>query len=159
MDVLYYWKDVAADLKAGRIGWFRSSNERLAEFQNGHPDYIWVVKTPRGMKGKLQLLARVVWSDHPAKPVPTLRGQSFMYYDADAPGSVWFEGSDADTEIERVSRWMQLHFPAAVSANFQGVNGQQALRGAVSQELVTLAKSFQPRPFRTIPQRASASEE
>jgi len=59
MDVLYYWKDINADIKAGRMGWFRSTQERLAEFEASFPDFIWVFKTPKREKGKLQLLARV----------------------------------------------------------------------------------------------------
>ncbi|MES2784614.1 MAG: hypothetical protein V4684_04065 [Pseudomonadota bacterium] len=50
MDVLYYWKDIDADIKAGRIGWFRSTQDNLSEFEASFPDFIWVIKTPKGKR-------------------------------------------------------------------------------------------------------------
>lgn len=157
MDVLHYWKDLASDIKADRIGWFRSSKDRLPEFQEGHPDYIWVVRTPTGSKGKLQLLARLAWASKPTGPVTALPGQSLMYYDPDHPHSVWFEEEDSALQIDAVSDWMHRYFPAAVSGNFQGTSGQQALRGPVCQELVAIARPFRTRPFRQFPGRAATA--
>lgn len=150
MDVLYCWKDMPEDLKAGRIGWLRSGKDRLAEFQEGFPGYIWVFRTPRGMKGKLQLLARLAWSDRPIASASAPKGVSLMHYDASHPHSVWFDGAESGELVDRVSDWTHLHFPDAVRANFSGVNGQQALRGTVLQELVTIAKLLGTHPFRTI---------
>ncbi len=31
----------------------------------GYPGTIWVFKTPKGMKGRVQLLGRLAWSDAP----------------------------------------------------------------------------------------------
>lgn len=147
MDVLYYWKDIDADIKAGRIGWFRSTQEKLSEFEASFPDFIWVIKTPKGEKGKLQLLARVAWSSK-STPVPAARsGDKVLRYDPDNPHSVWFVDSDREDAVGSVSHWMQRHFPASVRANFQGVNGQQPLRGAVLQELMAIAANFEARPF------------
>jgi hypothetical protein len=150
MDVLHYWKDLAPDLKAGRIGWFRASNDKLAEFQAGYPDYIWVFKTPPGMKGKLQLLGRLVWSGHVTAKASAPKGESLMHYDADHPHSVCFDGGDAEEAVPLVSDWMLRHFPTAVRGNFQGVNGQQALRGVVLHELGVIAKGLERRPFRAM---------
>lgn len=147
MDVLYYWKDINADIKAGRIGWFRSTQERLSEFEASFPDFIWVFKTPKGEKGRLQLLARVAWSSKSA-PVPAGRpGDNVLRYDPENPRSVWFVGSVHEDAVTGVSHWMQRHFPAAVRANFQGANGQQPLRGAVLQELTAIAARFEVVPF------------
>jgi len=148
MDVLYYWKDLNEDLKADRIGWFRASQEKLAEFQASYPGTIWVFKTPKGMKGKVQLLGRLVWSDTPKATVPRVAGESYMHYDPDHAKSLWFVDGGTDAAIEQASAWMQLHFPAAVRGNFQGGNGQQALRGHILHELEALAKSLQFIPFR-----------
>ena len=148
MDVLYYWKDLNEDLKADRIGRFRTSAEKLAEFQASYPGTIWVFKSPKGMKGKVQLLARLTWSDTPKATVPRVAGESYLHYDPDHAKSLWFVDGGSDTSIEQASSWMQLHFPAAVRGNFQGAHGQQALRGNILQELGSLAKSLQAIPFR-----------
>src|SRR4051794_20343322 len=154
MDVLYHWKDIGPDLKAGRVGWFRSNKDKLAEFEEGHPDFIWVVKTPGGSKGKLQLVARVLWTGRATGTVPAQAPHTAMYYDPDDRNSVWFEGAGQDTDVERLTRWAERHFPAAVGANFQGAHGQQSLRGAVSKELLAIAEHLRASPFRTMPQKA-----
>ena len=148
MDVFYYWKDYAKDIKAARTGRFRSSKERLAELQGGYPSYIWAFKTPRGKKGRLQLLARLVWSDKPVVPFTAAEGDSHIYYDPEHPQSVWFSGTDSDTGIAAISYWASRHLPAAVASNFQGTNGQHALRGGVISELVSLSKGFDALQFR-----------
>lgn len=150
MDVLYYWKNIEDDLKAGRIGWFRSDNKNLAVLQAGCPDNIWVIKTPKGMKGKVQLLARLVWSDRPTVAVTSgSEGDSFMYYAPDDSHSVLFEDSDTSEAIDRASSLIKLHFQSSVRGNFQGLNGQQAMRGPPLAELKLFAKSFNAVPFST----------
>jgi hypothetical protein len=147
MDVLYYWKDINADIKAGRVGSFRSTQERLSEFDASFPDFIWVFKSPKGERGQLQLVARVVWSSKSAPSRAAKPGDAVLRYDAEDLHSVCFVDSDGDEAVASVSHWMQRHFPAAVRANFQGVNGQQPLRGAVLHELAAIAARFQVRPF------------
>ena len=155
MDVFYYWKDYAEDIKAARIGRFRFSKERLAELQAGYPSYIWAFKTPRGRKGQVQLLARLVWSDKPLVSFTPAVGDSHIYYDPEHPQSVWFSGSDSDAGITATSDWVRRHFPAAVASNFQGTNGQHALRGGVISELVSLSKNFDARQFQlAVPREA-----
>lgn len=93
MDVFYYWKNVKEDIYTNRIGWFRSSREKLAEFQDGSPDYLWVFKTPKGLKGQVQLLARLKWVDAPVVPVTRKPGESYVFYDPSNANSVRFIGS------------------------------------------------------------------
>ena len=148
MDVLYHWRDLNEDLKAARIGWFRANSDKLAEFQASYPGTIWVFKTPKGMKGKVQLVARLTWSDTAKAAVQRVSGESYMHYDPDHAKSLWFVDGGTDAAIAQASSWMQLHFPAAVRSSFQGANGQQALRGNILQELESLAKPLQVIPFR-----------
>jgi hypothetical protein len=129
------------------LGWFRSSNEKLAEFKDSYPGYIWLFKTPKGEKGRLQLLARVVWSDAPTTPVSASPGEHLIHYRVNHPGSLWYEDSDTEQAVEQVSAWVGAHFPAAVRANYQGANGQLALRGRVLQELNTIAMRLKAAPF------------
>ena len=67
MDIFYYWKDIESDLKAGRLGYFRSSRAKLAEFQAATPDNIWVFKTPKGRKGEIQLNQRGLFVSVPLR--------------------------------------------------------------------------------------------
>ena len=147
MDVLYYWKDLAADVKAGRLGWFRSSKDKFAEFKDSYPGYIWLFKTPKGEKGRLQLLARVVWSDAPTTPVSASPREHLIHYQVNHSKSVWYEDSGSEEAVEQVSAWVRTHFPAALRANYQGANGQLALRGRVLQELNTIAARLKATPF------------
>lgn len=150
MDVFYYWKDIASDLKAGRIGRFRSDKDRLEELNAGYPDHIWAFKTPTGGKGKLQLRARLRWSDSPPSSFKPDPGVAYIFYDPDHASSVWFEGSDTDAAIEVITRWASKYFPSAVQANFQGVNGQHPMRGPALRELETIAAGLPISTYHTV---------
>jgi hypothetical protein len=101
MDVLYYWKDCESDLREGRIGYFRSAKDKLDELQQRSPDDIWVVKTPRGGKGQLQLLGRLVWADSPTTKMMAASGDSLIHYRPDDPRSVWFDEEVALQHLDR----------------------------------------------------------
>lgn len=148
MDVFYYWKDLRDDLKAGRIGRFRSSKDKLDRMRANCPSYVWIFKTPQGQKGRLQLLARLVWSNAPPPSFTPAPGDSHIFYDPDDLRSVWYDDSDDDAAVERVTDWVRQHFPAAVRSNFQGGNGQHEMRGAVVQDLKAIAKDLTERAFR-----------
>jgi hypothetical protein len=147
MDAFFYWKDYAADIKAPHFGRLRSKRERLAELQAGYPNYIWAFRTPKGRKGQLQLLARLVWSDKALVKFSPAPGDSHIYYDASHRDSVWFVDSGSESAINAVSAWIAKYFPAVVASNFQGINGQHAMRGDVLADLVAVSKSLDIRPF------------
>lgn len=151
MDVFFYWKDFTEDLKAGRVGSFRSNRDKLAELKDGAPDNIWLFKTPKGHKGRVQLLARLRWTDTPVKPVLREPDQSYIFYDPEHASSVRFCDSATESAIDAASAWVRLHFPTAVRSNFQGENGQQALRGPMIKELERLATTLSTEPFYTPP--------
>lgn len=150
MDILYYWKDVEQDILSNKIGWLRSEQGVLAELAATPADNLWLVKTPAGRKGELELLGKVCLVDEPVLPVPKLDALSVVYYDPYHPASVWFAERDAVCNREQVSAWMRRHFPAAVKGNFQGANGVQPLRGAVLLQLQQLAATLQPQLFASI---------
>lgn len=147
MDVFYHWKDINEDLKAQRIGYLRANVDRAKEFQNGSPDYIWVFKTPRGSKGRVQLHARLRWSDTPIGPVARRVGETYLYYDAAHSESITFSDPNEASATDAATTWVRLHLPTAINANFQGANGQHALRGATVAEIKLLARSFHTAPF------------
>jgi len=147
MDVLYYWKDYESDLREGRIGYFRSANDRLQELRQRSPDDIWVVKTPRGCKGQLQLLGRLVWADLPTTKVMASPGDSLIHYRPDHPRSVWFDEQVALQHLEHVTAWLRARHPNSLKANFQGGNGQLAVEQSASLELRRLTADWSSRPF------------
>ena len=147
MDVFYYWKNHAADLKAGRIGHFKSTAGKQKELADGFPDFLWAFKTPQGRKGEVQLLARLRWADRATlkhKPEP---GYVYLSYDPHDRQSVVFDDSGTDAAIAATTQWVARNFPAMAAANFQGTAGQEALRGSVLHELQALAAGFRLQPF------------
>lgn len=147
MDVLYYWKNHEADIKAGRIGRLAATPAKLKELADGYPDFLWVIATPRGRKGEIELIARLRWADRATVKFKPEAGVAYIHYDANDAKSVAFSDAGADPAVATTSRWARDHFPKMVSANFQGANGQEALRGAALNELTSLAAGFRARPF------------
>jgi len=147
LDILYYWKDYADDIKHGHVGYFRSTSPKLEELAVDAPDYIWVVKTPAGLKGDLQLLARLRCVDSPTVPVSRQAGKHYIFYDPQHPTSVRFTDSATPQAIVAVSSWMRRTHPKVISGNFQGPLGQQPLRGDVLTELRRIAARFGTEPF------------
>jgi hypothetical protein len=147
MDVFYYWKNYEADLKAGRIGHFKSTGEKLTEFSSGFPDFLWVFKTPRGRKGEVQLLAKLRWTDRATVALKPEPGHVYIHYDPVDRHSVAFCDSGTAAGIEATSRWVSSHFPRMLAANFQGTTGQEAIRGAALNELQRLASRFATQAF------------
>lgn len=147
MDVLYYWKDYESDIRQGRIGHFRSDKDRLDELRQRAPNYIWVVKTPRGCKGQLQLLGRLVWAESPATKVMPAPGESLIHYRSDDPQSVWFDEAVALKHLNEVTEWLRARHPSSLRANFQGANGQLAVEHPASLELQRLTATWPSRAF------------
>jgi hypothetical protein len=147
MDVFYYWKNHEADVKAGRIGHFKSTADKLTELADGFPDFLWVFKTPRGHKGEVQLLARLRWADKRMVALKPEPGHVYIHYDPVDPQSVAYCDSGAPSAVEATSRWVANHFPRMLAANFQGTAGQEAIRGAGLSELQKLASTFTTQPY------------
>lgn len=141
MDVFYYWKNFDSDLRAGRVGAFKSSADKLRELADGHPDYIWAFRTPKGRKSELQLLARLRCTDRRAA------GEAIGYDLSDA-ASVLYTDSHSDAHIASISDWVARNFPKLRMANFQGMSGQEALRGGPLKELTLLAATLECSPLR-----------
>ena len=147
MDVLYYWKNHEADMKAGRIGHFKSTAGKLKELADGFPDFLWVFSTLRGRKGEIELLARLRWADRSTVKFKPESGHAYIHYDPNDAQSVIFRNAGIDSAVAATSRWARGHFPKMVAANFQGTTGQEALRGAALNELTALSAAFGTRPF------------
>jgi hypothetical protein len=150
MDVFYYWKNHDADLKAGHIGYLKSTADKLKELADGFPDYLWVFKTPRGRKGDVQLLARLKWIDKATVKRKIEPGSVFINYDPLDSKSVFYTDSGSDTAVAATTDWVARHFPKMTAANFQGITGQTALRGSELKEIQIMAATFPSQPFSSI---------
>jgi hypothetical protein len=148
MDVFYYWKDFDADLKAHRIGHFRSSKDKLDLLHEAHPDFVWAFRSPKGEKGRLQLLAKLWWSRTAPSGFRPAPGESHLYYDANHPRSVAFVGSDDPAAVDRVTEWARANVGSALLANFRGANGQHEMRGDPLIRLQRIAAGLETTPFR-----------
>ena len=149
MDVFYYWKDANADLKAGRVGYFKSSAVRFKELADLEPDFVWVFKTPQGLKGEVQLLPCLQFSKLPKKGFTPEKGLTYLHYDAEDPLSVWYVDRSRPEAVDAAIAWVKHHFPRMVSSNFQGHDGQAQLRGLPSSDLVKMTRSWPSVPFTT----------
>lgn len=148
MDVFYFWKDFDADLKAHRIGHLRSSKDKIDLLHEAHPDFVWVFRTPRGEKGRLQVLARLWWSRTPPSGFKPAPGETPLYYDADHPKSVFFVDADADAAVDLVTEWARANVGSALLANFRGANAQHEMRGDPLIRLQRIAAGLETKPFR-----------
>jgi hypothetical protein len=147
MDAFYYWKNHEQELKARRVGHFKSSSDKLQELADGQPEFIWVFKTPPGRKGELQLLGRLHWMPAPTRGFHREAGFFYIHYDPNHPQSEMFVDSDTDAAIKAVTHWVSRHFPSMRSANYQGASSQEALRGLPLKELKDLSRGFTGRPL------------
>jgi hypothetical protein len=147
MDVFYYWKDFKEDRKKKQIGWLKSEKNKLNSFKSRHPDFIWAFKTPQGQKGKLQLLARLKWSDVPIVK-PAVGTHSMIFYIPNDVESVRYIDTSSMEAIEAVTDILHKALPpSAFLANFQGENGQHILEYNVTRELSKFAANCKVSAF------------
>lgn len=146
MDIFYYWKDFEADLSERRIGWLKSDRAKLGQLQDRGIDHIWAFKTPPGMKGRIQVVARLAWSNVRPKDAPASAG-SMIFYDPASSLTVRFLGTDSETAIDEVSRIIRKRFPRIFDANFQGDNGLQKLEIDCVRELENCTKRYRTAPL------------
>lgn len=147
MDIFYYWKNFEADLKAGRVGMLKSHRTKLAQLQERGIDHIWAFKTPAGMKGRIQVVARLEWCAAPAKRILNTDAAATIFYDPASPNSVRFLGTDAESAIDQVTSVIRRRFHSMFAANFHGDNGLQKLEIDVVRELEGCVKSYDTTPF------------
>ncbi|MDR5748790.1 hypothetical protein QCE73_37035 [Caballeronia sp. LZ029] len=141
MDIFFYWQKFEQDLKSGQLGYFGSNSAKIAELKERLPMRLWVFKTPKGMKGSVQLLGSLLVSDEPKVAVNT-EYPNLIYYDPFSPESVLFADSDAPGRVEGVTRLLQHRLLHAFKSNFQGDAGLQALESNVVRELEAMTADW-----------------
>jgi hypothetical protein len=141
MDIFYYSQKLEQDLKNGQVDYFGSSSTKILQLAERLPKRIWVFKTPKGMKGSVQLLGSLLVSDEPRVAAQTSYPH-VIYYDPFSPASVMFTDSDTSQRIQEVSAYFQYRFHSAFSANFQGDAGLQAMESNVVRGLESLVADW-----------------
>lgn len=141
MDIFYYWQKLEQNLKNGQVGYFGSNNTRVIQLAERLPKRIWVFKTPKGMKGSIQLVGSLLVSDEPRVAVATDH-PNVIYYDPFSPESVMFTDSGTQERIQKVSAYFQYRFHSAFSANFNGDAGVQAMESNVVRGFEALVSDW-----------------
>ncbi|GJH17207.1 MULTISPECIES: hypothetical protein [Caballeronia] len=141
MDIFYYWQKLESNLKNRELGYFGSNNSKLTEVAERLPKRIWVFKTPRGMKGSIQLMGSLLVCEEPRVAIKT-DYPNVVYYDLFSPESVIYTDSNTPERIAEVSGYFQYRFHTAFSANFQGDSGLQALESNVVRGLESIVAGW-----------------
>jgi hypothetical protein len=141
MDIFYYWQKFEQDLKSAQVGYFGSNNVKILELKERLPKRLWVARTPKGMKGSIQLLGSLLVSEVPKVAVNTSY-PNLVFYDPFSPESVMFTDADAPERIEAVNRLLQHRLLHAYKSNFQGDAGVQPLESNVVRELEALTSGW-----------------
>jgi len=141
MDIFYYWQKLETNLKNREVGYFGSNNSKLSELAGRLPKRIWVFKTPKGMKGSIQLVGSLMVCDEPRVAVKT-DYPNVIYYDPFSPESVIYTDSDTPERISEVSGYFQYRFHTAFSANFNGDAGIQPLEANVVRGLEAMVANW-----------------
>ncbi|MDR5748812.1 hypothetical protein QCE73_37155 [Caballeronia sp. LZ029] len=141
MDIFYYWQKLEQNLRDGQVGYFGSNNTKILELKDRLPKRVWVFKTPKGMKGSVQLLGALLVSDEPKVAVNS-EYSHLLYYDPFSPQSTMFTDSDTQERIGGVTRLLQHRLLHAFKSNFQGDAGLQALESNVVRELEALTADW-----------------
>lgn len=141
MDIFYYWQRLEQDLKTGDVGYFGSNNTKIVELAERLPKRMWVFKTPKGMKGSIQLVGSLLISDGPRVATKTAY-TNIIYYDPFSPESVMFTDSDTPERIQEISEFFQFRFRSAFNSNFQRDASLQAMESNVVRSLEALVADW-----------------
>jgi hypothetical protein len=141
MDIFYYWQKLETNLKSREVGYFGSNNSKLSELAGRLPKRIWVFKTPKGMKGSIQLVGSLMVCDEPRVAVKT-DYPNVIYYDPFSPESVIYTDSNTPERIAEISGYFQYRFHTAFSANFNGDAGIQPLEANVVRGLEAMVANW-----------------
>ncbi|NUX56193.1 hypothetical protein [Paraburkholderia youngii] len=137
MDIFYYSQKLEQNLRNGELGHVGSNNAKIVQLAERLPKRIWVFKTPKGMKGSIQLVGSLLVSDEPRVAVNT-EYPYVIYYDPFSPESVFYTDSNTPERIREVSGYFQYRFHSAFSANFNGDAGVQVMESNVVRGLEAL---------------------
>ncbi|CAN7736992.1 hypothetical protein LJR034_006500 [Caballeronia sp. LjRoot34] len=146
MDIFYYWKNYASDMKEGRVGTLGSEGDKLEELKQRLPRKVWTFVTPKGMKGKLQVVGSfLITETKPDTFVPKWKHN--LFYDAASPKSVLYTNAATSERIKEVSDYFNNRFNSAVRSNFQGDRGVIEMEADVVRGFEKLVQGYETVQF------------
>jgi hypothetical protein len=141
MDIFYHSQNFEQNLKNGQVGYIASNSPKVTDLKGRIPKRIWIFKTPKGLKGSVQLIGSLLVSDEPKVAVNSAQS-AVIHYDPFSPKSRLFTDSDGAEKIDEVNRLLQYRFHAAFKLRFKGEAGWQALESNVVRELETMVAGW-----------------
>ncbi|SAL44984.1 hypothetical protein AWB74_01914 [Caballeronia arvi] len=142
MDIFYYSHNFEQNVKNGQVGLIGSNSGKIRELAERLPKRLWIFKTPKGMKGSVQLLASLLVSDEPRVAVNT-DYRNVIHYDPFSPESVMFTDAGTPAHIQETSAFLQYRWHAAFSAGFKGDAGLQAIEANVVRGLEAMVANWE----------------
>jgi hypothetical protein len=142
MDIFYHSQSFEQNIKAGSVGLVGSSSTKIVELSHRLPKRVWVFKTPRGMKGSIQLVASLLVSEEPSVAVQTDQPHA-IYYDVFSPQSVVFADAGTPDRIGEVSRHFQYRWNTVFRTSFRGDAALQAMEADVVRGLQAIVGGWE----------------
>ncbi|QIE27268.1 hypothetical protein SBC1_52960 (plasmid) [Caballeronia sp. SBC1] len=141
MDIFYHWKDFALDVKEGRIGTLGSDGVVLEQLKERLPRKVWTFATPKGKKGRLQLIGSfLITESKPASFVPKWKHN--LFYDVASPRSVLYTDSDSPEKIDEVSDYFNRQFNATGKFTVHGEKGIREMEADVVRGFEKLVQGY-----------------
>ena len=141
MDIFYHWKDFALDVKEGRIGTLGSDGAMLEQLKERLPRKVWTFATPKGRKGRLQLIGSFLITD--SKPVSFVpKWKHNLFYDAASPRSVLYTDSASPERIDEVSDYFNRQFNATGKFTVSGEKGIREMEADVVRGFEKLVQDY-----------------
>jgi hypothetical protein len=141
VDIFYRWKDFALDMKDGRIGTLGSDGALLEELKARLPRKVWTFVTPKGKKGRLQLIGSFLITE--SKPVSFVPKWKYnLFYDAGSPRSVLYTDSASPEKIDEVSEFFNRRFNATGKSSSFGEKGVREMEADVVRGFEQLVQNY-----------------
>jgi hypothetical protein len=141
VDIFYHWKDFALDVKEGRIGTLGSDGAVLEQLKERLPRKVWTFATPKGRKGRLQLIGSFLITD--SKPVSFVpKWKHNLFYDAASPRSVLYTDSASPERIDEVSDYFNRQFNATGKFTVSGEKGIREMEADVVRGFEKLVQDY-----------------
>jgi hypothetical protein len=141
VDIFYHWKDFALDVKEGRIGTLGSDGAVLEQLKERLPRKVWTFATPKGRKGRLQLIGSFLITD--SKPVSFVpKWKHNLFYDAASPRSVLYTDSANAERIDEVSDYFNRQFNATGKFSLHGEKGIREMEADVVRGFEKLVQDY-----------------
>ncbi|WP_436230778.1 hypothetical protein [Caballeronia sp. LjRoot29] len=128
-------------MKEGRIGTLGSDGAVLEQLKERLPRKVWTFATPKGKKGRLQLIGSFLITE--SKPVSFVpKWKHNLFYDAASPRSVLYTDSANPERIDEVSDYFNRQFNATGKFTVSGEKGIREMEADVVRGFEKLVQDY-----------------